>query len=123
MLNVILYPLSLDELLDRYKFIDVLSSTYGILKRGDAKCVRVILDKDDSSHRLPILVSFTYIDDEERRIRTDIPKDANCHVFINETELAKVKKYDAVEAAADFVKFLILMERFENSIHRNNAHS
>lgn len=119
MLDVILYPCSTNELLDCDKFMKLLAGAIELMTdEEDVKCVRVILDKDDGSHRLPILVSFTRISDEERRLRSDIPEGADVHVFVNKEELAKVKKYDAVEAARDFIKFLRLMARFSNAIHR-----
>lgn len=118
MVNVILYPCSTNELLDCDKFMKLLAGAIELMtSEEDVKCVRVILDKDDGSHHLPILVSFTRISDEERRLRSDIPEDAGLHVFVNKEELVKVKKYDAVEAVRDFIKFLRLMARFNNAIH------
>lgn len=119
MVNVILYPCSTNELLDCVKFMNLITGAVELMtNEEDVKSVRVILDKDDGSHRLPILVSFTRISDEERRLRSDIPEDTDLHVFVNKEELAKVKKYDAVEAVRDFIKLLRLMAIFNNAIHK-----
>ena len=119
MIDVILYPCSTNELLDCDKFMKLITGALELMTNEEyVKCVRVILDKDDGSHRLPILISFTRISDEERRLQSDIPEYAGLHVFVNKEELAKVKKYDAVEAVRDFIKFLGLMAIFNNTIHK-----
>ena len=114
---VIIYPCSAAQLLNGDKFIDLIAKSFGLARKAeDINCLRIVLDKDDGSHRLPILLSFTRVSENERRIRTDIPKDAEWHVFVNKEELAKVKKYDAVEAVKDFLKLLYLIAEFSKDL-------
>ena len=116
---VIIYPCSAAQLLNRDKFMDLIVKSFGIVREEkNIKCLRIVLDKDDGSHRLPILLSFTRVSENERRIRTDIPKDAEWHVFVNKEELAKVKKYDAVEAVKDFLKLLYLIAEFSKDLEK-----
>lgn len=118
MVNVILYPCSVAQLLNCDKFTGLIAKSFEAIneEKEGIRCLRIVLDKDDGSHRLPILLSFTRIGEIERRIRTDIPKDAEWHVFVNKEELAKVKGYDAVEAVKDFLKFLYLMAKFSDKL-------
>lgn len=117
---VIIFPCSVAQLLNRDNFMDIITKSFEVIneEKEDIKCLRIVLDKDDGSHRLPILLSFTRIDEDERRIRTDIPKDAEWHVFVNKEELAKVKKYDAVEAVKTFLKLLYLMAEFSKDLEK-----
>lgn len=118
MIDVVLLPISARQLLDCDEFVYAITFAHEKISKEGIKCIRIILDKDDSSHRLPILMSFTRITDEERRRSKDIPKDAYMHLFINEEELAKVKTYDAVEAAKNMTDFLRLINKFSKDIHR-----
>ena len=116
---VIIYPCSAAQLLNRDKFIDLIAENFSIIREEkNIKCLRIVLDKDDGSHKLPILLSFTRVSENERRIRTDIPKDAEWHMFVNKEELAKVKKYDAVEAVKDFLKHLYLIAEFSKYLEK-----
>ena len=115
---LIIYPCSAAQLLDRDKFlVDIIAANFmAISKEKSIECLRIVLDKDDGSHRLPILLSFTRISEDERRIRTDIPAYMDWHIFVNKEELAKVKRYDAVEAVNTFVEFLHLVAEFSNAL-------
>ena len=116
---VIIYPCSTAQLLNRDNFVDLIVKSFGsLVEENSIKCLRIVLDKDDGSHKLPILLSFTRVSENERRIRTDIPKDAEWHVFVNKEELAKVKKYDAVEAVKDFLKHLYLIAEFSKYLEK-----
>lgn len=116
---VFIYPCSVAQLLNWYKFMDLIAKSHDIMNEEKGiNCLRIVLDKDDGSHRLPILLSLTRISEDERRIRTDIPKDADLHLFVNKEELAKVKKYDAVKAVKDFINVRHLLNKISKELEK-----
>ena len=113
---VIFYPCSTEVLLNKKAFSHTLERCYDLIKKEKSNglnSVKIVLDKDDSSHRLPILVSFTVISDDERRLRSDIPNDAEFHIFVNDEELSQVKQYDVVKLIKQFLRIIKAINVFE----------